>query len=61
MKKNKQPDHPWGVFLEARKNAIFFLKQNGNSEIDIAQTLSMTETQVYQIIQHAKKFKTHEN
>ena len=42
--------HPWEIFLNARKNAIHWMKDDKNySDKDIALFLSMDETQVYLI------------
>ena len=47
-------DHPWHKFLQARKELIiYFAEGQEYSDIDIAEALSMTESQVFSIKNHA--------
>lgn len=46
---NRSEPHPWGVFLDARLKAIYWLESRGYDDLQIAVTLSMDETQVYRI------------
>ncbi len=48
--------HPWGEFLNARYNAIIWLrKEFGDNDAQIAKKLSMDEEQVFLIRTHDKK------
>jgi hypothetical protein len=39
-------DHPWSRFLEARAEAICWLRDDGQTDAQIANTLSMDTMQV---------------
>lgn len=44
-----EDEHPWNDFLEARKRAIVWLYENGHTDEDIAEALSISESRVYTI------------
>jgi len=49
-------EHPWEVFLEARKKVITWMKEETNyDDREIAISLSMDEYQVYLINKHIGK------
>lgn len=51
--KEKSKPHPWKVFLECRMKAMVWMRdEQGYDEKEIAETLSMTETQVSQILSY---------
>ncbi len=53
-------DHPWGMFLEARKKAITWMKEEMNyDDKEIALTLSMDEFQVYLIRTYEERHANH--
>lgn len=46
----KMSEHPWAVFLDARYKVILWMRdEKGYSDYKIAESLSMTENQVYAI------------
>lgn len=48
--------HPWGVFLEARKDVILWMsEEKGRDDAGIAEDLSMDSTQVRLIRTYAEK------
>ena len=53
--------HPWGNFLDARVQAILWMKnEQGCDDRKIALTLSMDEQQVYLIRTHFEKKMTND-
>lgn len=53
--------HPWGVFLEARKKAITWMKEEMNrNDKEIAIALSMDELQVYLIRTYEERHANHQ-
>ena len=42
-------DHPWGNFLDARWNCIKYFRQQGKSDTQIVDELSLTEQQLKSI------------
>lgn len=47
---NDEKPHPWGTFLNARYNAILWMRDNrGYDDKTIAENLSMDEAQVFMI------------
>lgn len=55
MSENETP-HPWGEFLKARKNVIMWMHKKSMIDLEISDTLSMTEEQVYQIRKYGCTF-----
>lgn len=49
-------NHPWGIFLDARKNVILWMKHKmKKTDKQIAEDLSMDEEQVFSIREYAEK------